>query len=298
MRTEWIYGEGPGIMVKIRKIRHCFIFLICLLWLTSCSRKAPTFLEPPFENRLHDRFPGKELRFKPPYRLGQGDNFKIDVNRYSEFNGMVEVSTQGFIRLPFTQEKLTVLDLTLDETEKVIAEAVAPYVVREPKVTVTLVRPDSNFYYVLGAVGRMGKYPMGDEYLFVREALIRAGWPTYDAGLKRARLASSKPDKNALRKINLKKILYEGDLTENYQLEPGDIIYVPQTRISIFIGYFTHFLRPFGVIGQYGHGTQEFIDYTDGKAELENVPDEFIRRRRDIDYNYGTVNQRGQMRGY
>jgi polysaccharide export outer membrane protein len=245
-------------------------------------------MEPPFEGREQGDVPAEGLKTREAYRVREGDSLKLLVQGYEEFSGNLKVDMEGCVRLPYTYEKLHLAERTLAESEALIGNAFRPYIVGEPPVVLTLLKPNSHFYYILGEVSKPGKYPIADEYVFVREAVVRAGWLKPSAGLTRAQLVSSKPDRHEKRKMDLKKILYEGDLTENYLIEHGDILYVPPTRLRQFTSTLAYFLMPVGVLSAYFHGTQGIIDYTQDEIPLEDVPDSFYSGRYGYYGVYGT----------
>jgi polysaccharide export outer membrane protein len=245
-------------------------------------------IEPPFDGRQQGDVPAEGLKTREAYRVREGDALQVMVQGYEEFSGKLKVDMEGCVRLPYTFEKLHVAECTLAEAEALIGNAFRPYIVGDPPVVLTLQKANSHFYYILGEVSKPGKYPIADEYVFVREAVVRAGWLTSTAGMTRAELVSSKPDRHEMRKINLSKILREGDLTENYLIEHGDILYVPPTRLRQFTSKLAYFLMPVGVLSAYFHGTQGIIDYTQDELPLADVPDSFYSGRYGYYGNYGS----------
>lgn len=222
------------------------LLLPALAALPGCQSRMPHI---PFEGRNHDRFPGAPGVGESEYRIGVGDQLKLSVRRYDEFSGNLTVDKMGRIRLPLVLEYVDALGKSIPQTENEIFKAIKPYVVGEPKVRVDLMKPNSRFVYVLGAVARPGKYPLQDERLYVREAVVRAGWPIRgEAALGRSKLVSSSADRNATREINLNNVLYKGDLTENYEIREGDIVWVPYTYLSEFTYQARLFLQPFAVL--------------------------------------------------
>ncbi|HNY28048.1 MAG TPA: polysaccharide biosynthesis/export family protein [Candidatus Sumerlaeota bacterium] len=258
-----------------------FLFLCFLgLWaLSSCATVPSKLVEPPFEGREQGDVPADGLKVREAYRMREGDSLKVMVQGYEEFSGNLKVDMEGCVRLPYTFERLHLAESTLEEAETLIGNAFRPYIVGNPPVVLTLLKANSHFYYILGEVSKPGKYPIGDENVFVREAVVRAGWLKSSAGLTRAELVSSKPDRHEKRKIDLKKILRDGDLAENYLIEHGDILYVPPTRLRQFTSTLAYFLMPVGVLSAYFHGTQGIIDYTQDELPLEDVPDQFYSGR-------------------
>jgi polysaccharide export outer membrane protein len=238
-------------------MRRHFLPLALALVLAGCSQNLPLV---PFEGRPHDLYPGTPQKGEEPYRVGVGDTLRVMVWRHVEFGGEVTVDTTGAIVLPLTYERIGVAGLTLTEVEERLAEAIKPYVLRSPQVRVELADSGSRFFYVLGDVNEPGKYPMGDERIYVREAVVRASWPKRTAALGRARLVSSTPDRHDARKVDLKRILLDGDLTENYELRPGDIVVVPRSFASAFVWHASQWLQPFAVLLGYDSMVTEFYD--------------------------------------
>ncbi|MBN1867114.1 polysaccharide export protein [Candidatus Sumerlaeota bacterium] len=206
-------------------------------------------MPPPFEAREHGDYPGLVLEGEEAeYRIGVGDMIGLRVQRHPEFEGEVKVGPSGKVTLPLSLDRVDVAGLTVGEAEARVAEAIRPYVRLAPKVRLEIARPDSRFVYVLGAVARPGKLSVRDEQVFVREAVVRAGLPLRTAALRRTKLVSSTPDYHASRKIDLNAILYGGDLRENYELKPGDIVWVPRSFVSEIVWHAKQVLEPFAVL--------------------------------------------------
>lgn len=231
----------------------CAILLFGLAIAASACSSSRTHMltQPPFEGRSYGLYPGPGAQESQRYRIGVGDVLKLRVRNHPEFEGEVKVDSTGHVVLPLSLDEVHVAGLTRREAGEIVEEKLRKYVLAEPRVNVVLERARSRFVYVLGAVGRPGKYAMEDERLYVREAIERAGWPLKVAALNRARLVSSEPERAAERQIRLSDVMYHGDLTQNYELQPGDIIYVPYSYVSQFVWHATEVLRPFGVLLNY-----------------------------------------------
>ncbi len=174
-----------------------------------------------------------------PYTLGPGDVISVSVQGHPEFSGTFTVSPQGVIQYQYLGD-IDVKGLTKKELARQIAGLLAEYI-HMPKVVVNIEQFKSKFVYIMGEVNSPGKYPMQGSALSVRDAIVAAGLTTRSAGMRGARLIRpTKEGKVYVRKIDLCKILYEGQLDENYNLQPGDIIYVPTltlTKVGRAISY-------------------------------------------------------------
>jgi polysaccharide export outer membrane protein len=114
---------------------------------------------------------------------------------------------------------------TVEEVRDEISRRISKFVVR-PDVTVTLVESRSRRIYVLGQVRRPGSYPLIGRVTAV-DALASAGDWTVLAAPNRARLARATREMAEVYRIRFSDIVQDGDFTTNYELQPGDVIYVP-----------------------------------------------------------------------
>lgn len=111
-----------------------------------------------------------------------------------------------------------------------------------------------NKYYVLGEVLRPNIYPL-DDNITVLSAISAAGGPTPRGKLKGTMLIrgdASNPEKVP---VNIAKLIESGDVTQDINLEPGDVVYVPETskpdwsKLSSFLNTLisVSYLRRYGL---------------------------------------------------
>ncbi len=178
-----------------------------------------------------------------PYTLGKDDVIQIDVQGHPEFSGQFTVSPEGKIQYQYIGD-IGVEGLTKEEVRDKIKGLLAEYI-HQPQVMVRILDFKSKYIYVMGEVGKPGKYPMKGAGMSVRDAIIAAGLVTSDAGMRGTRLIRPMDDKVYVRKVDICKILYEGVLDENYMLRPGDIIYVPTLAVSKISRVIDKIVSPF-----------------------------------------------------
>jgi polysaccharide export outer membrane protein len=143
---------------------------------------------------------------------------------------------------------------TVEEIRDEITRRISKFVVR-PDVTVTLEESRSRRIYVLGQVRRPGSYPLIGRVTAV-DALASAGDWTVLAAPNRARLARASREVAEVYRVRFSDIVTDGDFTTNYELQPGDVIYVP-AGVSGSIGFFLQaLLFPFQQI--FGLGRSVF----------------------------------------
>lgn len=168
------------------------------------------------------------------YTLGPNDIVAIEVRRHPEFSGQYAVNSEGKIEYKFVGDVL-VTGLTKVELKERLSEILSEFVI-EPDIDVSIVAYLSKVYYVVGEVGRPGKFYMRGNTISAREAFIEAGLPMQTAALKACRLIT--PNQTGSRNyvtVNAMKLIYEGDLSENLEMKPGDVLYVPATVMAKII---------------------------------------------------------------
>lgn len=174
-------------------------------------------------------------RVEGAYRLQPEDVIRIQIVGEPELSApQVTVSRDGKISVPIVGE-VQAGGLTTSELEQLIGRRYREMqILREPRVSVTIIQFHRPRVSVLGFVQRPGTYEFkeGDRVL---DALSLGG----SVIAERARLEESWMQRADGTKINLNlyRLFYEGDLTQNILLQDGDTIYVPEeTQNRYFVG--------------------------------------------------------------
>lgn len=98
--------------------------------------------------------------------------------------------------------------------------------------------PDGELVYVMGQVKNPGPYPLTANMSFL-EALARAGGPNDSA--QQGKIVLARPSKNTEQIVDLENDIQKAGT--NYQLEPGDIVYVPKSGLAK-LGYVMQQINP------------------------------------------------------
>ena len=171
-----------------------------------------------------------------PYTLGEDDVVQIIVRGQPDFSGTFVVNHEGNIQYGLLGD-IKADGLIKDQLRDVIIEKLKRYI-RVPAVQVTIAGFNSKAIYILGEVARPGKYAMRGDTIKIRDALIAAGLVTTRAALKRVHVIKADPNDPTYRVLNLKKVLYKGQMKNNIDLVHGDIVVVPSTvwaKINTFL---------------------------------------------------------------
>ena len=167
------------------------------------------------------------------YTVGADDVIDIIVRRHPEFSGSHLIGRDGKIQYRFVGD-IYIAGLTKAQIIEKLKEPLSAYVV-DPEIDVVITEFRSKVVYVVGEVGRPGRYFLRSDSVPLREVIFEAGLPTLAASMRRTLIVHPQiaEGKNKgeipIDKLNLYALLYLGDLTKNVPIKSGDILYVPST---------------------------------------------------------------------
>jgi polysaccharide biosynthesis/export protein len=179
-----------------------------------------------------------------PYTLGRDDIISIQVRNQAEFSGSFVIGPDGAIQYNYIGD-VELLGLTKEEVEVKIIDLLKKYI-RFPEVNVIITAYNSKAIYVIGEVGRPGRYIMRGDTIKLRDVIVAAGLPNQEAALAKVYIITPHVDEPKVRKVNLKKILYSGELKEDIDLYPGEIVVIHPTFLAKVGRFFGQLLGPAG----------------------------------------------------
>ena len=166
----------------------------------------------------------------PLYRVTKSDIFEVNFTFSPEFNQNLTVQPDGFVVLRGAGTLLAER-LTVPELQQAITKAYSGFL-HDPEITVTLKDFEKPYFLASGEVSRPGKYELRGD-LTVNEAVAIAGGFTQQAKHSQVVLFRRVSlDVAEAHLIDVKKMLNSRTLVEDWHLQPGDFIFVPQSRIS------------------------------------------------------------------
>ncbi|TWT50866.1 SLBB domain protein [Rubripirellula amarantea] len=190
-----------------------------------------------------------------PHRVEAGDVLVIEPN---DFNSPVRLPGDQTVQQDGTIElgsygRIQVAGLSAEDIQGRVGEMVSRYEIAKRQtqiglasysgapsnesadygVTVRVVNQDSAMFYVMGEVNAPGSYPLVG-YETVLDALIAAGGLSDRANDHKIIL--TRPQHGGQPRVILpvcyQQVLQLGDVSTNYQLKPGDRIYVPSMTLA------------------------------------------------------------------
>jgi polysaccharide export outer membrane protein len=169
------------------------------------------------------------------YKLRKGDSFDLDFQFSPEFNQTLVVGPDGFVTLR-EAGSLHAEGQTIPELTEIVKAAYAK-ILHDPAISVGLKDFDKPYFIASGELAKPGKYDLRGP-LTVTEAVAIAGGFTQNA--KHSQVVLFRPTPNGVfeaKLLNVKKLLASRNLSEDVFLEPGDLLYVPQSAFSKFRPY-------------------------------------------------------------
>ena len=163
------------------------------------------------------------------YMIGPGDSVQVFVWRNPDLTVTVPVRPDGKISTPLVEDMVAV-GKTPSGLARDIEKALAVYV-KSPQVNVIVTVPASVFSQVkiIGQVLHPQALPYREGMTVLDAVLAVGGLGQYAAG-NRSHLVRVADGKSQEIKIKLDALVNDGDMKQNFHLQPGDVLVVPETR--------------------------------------------------------------------
>jgi polysaccharide export outer membrane protein len=163
------------------------------------------------------------------YRIGVDDSIRVAVWQNPDLNVTVPVRPDGRISVPLVGD-VEAGGKTTDEVASEITNRLTTFV-RNPQVTVIVDQLRSHEYLSRVRVTGAVRTPISVPYrqgMTVLDAVLAAGGTTEFAAADRTELYRKEANGTRAYAIHLDRILRKGDLSTNYEAQPGDVITVPE----------------------------------------------------------------------
>lgn len=168
------------------------------------------------------------------YTLGLNDVLEIRLWGYPELISTAVIQPDGMISLPLAGQ-IDAAGKTLEELRVGIVKELKKTLtaLEDNQVSVTVISFGTFNISVLGEVYSPGLYPLSGKVDVLKAISVAAGL-TDKAGLKNAMIIRKNQE---IISVDLEKLFNQNDLSQNYELNSGDSLYIPKaftiTNISI-----------------------------------------------------------------
>lgn len=228
--------QTPAVATNL--LRYQVIPITPRIVATMLTQPEPPIVAPPSAPPLVPLVPS----MAPDYRIGPGDVVNVTVwdhpqlnltagivNPNTTFNGQL-IDSDGTMFYPFVGT-FKAAGMTVPELRRYLTEHLKK-VIQKPQVGVRVVVFDSKRVEITGAVAHPGTIELTNIPEGVLQAIDAAGGLAADASRRRAILV-----RHGVRyRIDLADLLSGTRLVPNPELDPGDIIHVPdQSADQVFV---------------------------------------------------------------
>lgn len=164
------------------------------------------------------------------YHLQSGDALDLDFPFTPEFNQTLTVGPDGYIALRDLGD-LRAEGRTTHELAETLRSLYGK-ILHDPVITVELKDFEKPYFIVGGEVEHPGKFNLRGGTTLSQAIAIAGGFRDSARHSQVLLFRRVSDDWAEARKIDLKKMLRSGNLGEDPQLEPGDMLFVPKNTIS------------------------------------------------------------------
>lgn len=162
------------------------------------------------------------------YILGPGDTLAMSVWGFDELEAKeITIRPDGKIGIPLAGE-ITAEGLTVAELNNLVTTALSEYI-KEPKVTLNVAKFRTTRVYVFGEVKKQGLHELVKSHNLLDALGIAEGYTKEAYKRKVAIIHKDQKDKKYTT-VNLLDLLTKGDMTQNYTLREGDVVYVSPSK--------------------------------------------------------------------
>lgn len=191
------------------------------------------------------------------YTLRPGDQLSIIVTQDQDISTSTsnptmtpyQVRPDGKVSIPLVGE-IEANGMTVSQFTDTVRAGLGRYIVN-PDVTVNIVKLGGVRVYVFGEVNKPGAYELTKGHR-VMDAIGAAFGFNWDTGKKKIFLIHQDNPEKAI-PINLNKMLQTGDMSENYEMREGDILYLTRNGRISFSRDIAPFLNGAYMISQIGN---------------------------------------------
>jgi len=173
--------------------------------------------------------PSLQQRY-PRYRLCTSDVIALTFVRTPEFDQVLTIQSDGSVTLAGVGD-VHLEGLSTQQAIEAIQRAYSK-ILRDPLITIELKDFNKPYFVVAGQVQKPGKYDLRG-YTSATEAIATAGGFNDSAKHSQVLLFRRVDDGwYEVKPLDLKRILQGRNVSEDVEIHPGDMLYVPQNFIS------------------------------------------------------------------
>ena len=211
---------------KVHRYKSAVKSIVCLMLICLMTPSCLTFKNLP-------RLETAEVSSRPyeehsPTKLYPGDVIEIKFRYWPELNETQTVRPDGNISLQLVDD-VTVTGLTPTQVDEHLTKLYEDHL-KDPILTVVVRSLANQRVYIGGAVGNQGLLPIDGNMTALEAIMQSGGFNTATADASNVILLRNIDGKRYASMLDLKNSFYNSE-SNQYFLEPNDMLFVPRTRI-------------------------------------------------------------------
>ncbi len=216
--------------------RYCLVFLslfLCLTALPAFGRQGTQESSAEQATARSDSADSSRPALQRRdwrYRLRPSDVIGVNFSVTEVFNQLVAVQPDGYITLRAVGD-LRVEGQSIPEVTETIRAAYAR-IVSPQVIAIELKEFEKPYFIVSGEVARPGKFELRGDTTVAEAVGIAGGFRDTAKHSQVLLFRRVSNDWMEAKKLDLKKMLRAGNLSEDLHLRPGDMIFVPKNAYS------------------------------------------------------------------
>lgn len=211
-------SQAHSFCIDMKQASYCFLLSI-LLFAGQVAGAQPAAPEaaPPVPDAAANS-----------YVIGPGDTLQVFVWRNPELSTTIPVRPDGKISTPLVEDMIA-NGKTPTQLARDIEVVLAEYI-RSPQVNIIVSQPVSTFSQVriIGEVSQPQGMPYREGMTVLDVVLAAGGLGEFAAG-NRARIVRKEDGKEREIRVRLADLVNRGDMRQNVEMKPGDVLVVPQS---------------------------------------------------------------------
>lgn len=194
---------------------------LVLLAAVCCAAQERTVQTPPTIGNFEKN---------PRYLLNPGDVLEVQYRYTPEFNQTVTIQPDGFVSLEIVSD-VKVGGLNLEQARALLLEK-ASVRLKDPEITLILKEFQKPYFVVAGEVVQPGKFEMREKVTALQAVMLAGGFKSSAKSSQIVLFRKINSDTAEVRLLNLKSVKKTGDLENDITLNPGDMLLVPENRLT------------------------------------------------------------------
>jgi len=183
---------------------------------------------------------------QPEYRIGIGDELEIKFAYNPELNEEhIPVRPDGRISVPLAKQ-IKVAGLTTQELEDLLCQKYATEL-KKPEATVIVRGFNAQKVYVDGEINRPGLVPLMGPMTALQSIAVSGGFKD-TARVTEVIIIRRTQEKPVVAILDLEKARKNKDMSQDIDLMPYDVVYVPRSKIAnvdLFVDLYIRRMIPF-----------------------------------------------------